>query len=627
MTINKNFVVRNGLEVAQTLLCADDETNRVGINSANPEFNLDLYGDLRITGALSVGGTTGRSGEYLESTGDALEWKAIPVLRVVETYTAVSGQVTFPSTGFLPYAAADFIDVFVDGVKLSQDEYTPSTGNTRIELVAPAFAGETVELVAYNASSIGVGGSGIQGITIGEEGVVVGTAGQVTNLNFVGASLTAIGSGAGVTVYFDNVVPGIATYASFSGVATYASSSGIASALTSTASVNTTGIITASKLVGDGSGLTGISGSKWVTTSVGIHTLSNVGFGTTNPTSALTVQGDVSVSGVSSFQNDIKVAEYSYGTNSNQITLGNNKFRIYADGSNTYLKNYDTNSGGDLYIEADEVFIRKYNGTETIAQFTEGAGVKLNYQDINKFETLGTGVTVTGTTFTNQLSVSGIATIGPVATGTTSLYLGGPLKVGEIDISGGSNSVHVGQGAGRKNYNGGSGQQNTAVGWNALGVNQASNFNTAFGISALGSLGDTAFSNYDANTAIGAYAGSSLLTGINNTFLGRSAGSSITSGSSNTILGMYTGNSGGLDIRTSSNNVVLSDGAGNIRLYANSSGNIGIGTTNATEKLTVRDGDISVGINTSTGLILTSPNGTRYRLIVDDSGNLSTTAV
>jgi hypothetical protein len=59
--------------------------------------------------------------------------------------------------------------------------------------------------------------------------------------------------------------------------------------------------------------------------------------------------------------------------------------------------------------------------------------------------------------------------------------------VGEIDISGGSNSVHVGQGAGRKNYNGGSGQQNTAVGYNALGVNQASNFNTAFGISALGS--------------------------------------------------------------------------------------------------------------------------------------------
>jgi hypothetical protein len=55
--------------------------------------------------------------------------------------------------------------------------------------------------------------------------------------------------------------------------------------------------------------------------------------------------------------------------------------------------------------------------------------------------------------------------------------------------------------------------------------------------------------------------------------------------------------------------------------------NVGIGTTNATSKLTIIGGDVSVGLNTSHGVILTSPNGTAYRLIVDDSGNLSTTAV
>jgi hypothetical protein len=57
------------------------------------------------------------------------------------------------------------------------------------------------------------------------------------------------------------------------------------------------------------------------------------------------------------------------------------------------------------------------------------------------------------------------------------------------------------------------------------------------------------------------------------------------------------------------------------------SGNVGVGTTNATDKLTVSGGDISVGINTSEGLILTSENGTRYRLIVADDGTLSTVAV
>lgn len=37
--------------------------------------------------------------------------------------------------------------------------------------------------------------------------------------------------------------------------------------------------------------------------------------------------------------------------------------------------------------------------------------------------------------------------------------------------------------------------------------------------------------------------------------------------------------------------------------------------------------DINVGVSTANGLILTSPNGTRYRLIVANNGSLSTTAV
>ena len=74
MGINKNFVVRNGLEVANTLLYANDETNRIGINSGTPEFDLDVIGDVSFDGALfspvSLGGTSGVSGQYLQSTGD-----------------------------------------------------------------------------------------------------------------------------------------------------------------------------------------------------------------------------------------------------------------------------------------------------------------------------------------------------------------------------------------------------------------------------------------------------------------------------------------------------------------------------------------------------------------------------
>lgn len=75
-------------------------------------------------------------------------------------------------------------------------------------------------------------------------------------------------------------------------------------------------------------------------------------------------------------------------------------------------------------------------------------------------------------------------------------------------------------------------------------------------------------------------------------------------------------NSGSVDLKTN----------GNTAVGITSTGFVGIGTTNPTVKLDVR-GDIKSGINTSTGLILTSPNGTQYRLIVDDSGNLTTVSL
>ena len=116
------------------------------------------------------------------------------------------------------------------------------------------------------------------------------------------------------------------------------------------------------------------------------------------------------------------------------------------------------------------------------------------------------------------------------------------------------------------------GTANTAVGINALDANQTSNSNTAVGKAAGSSTTGAA------GTYIGAQAGQNT-NSVSNTFIGCSSGEVITTGQKNTILGRFNGNENGLDIRTSSNNIVLSDGDGNPRIITHSNGNTSFGTT------------------------------------------------
>ena len=124
------------------------------------------------------------------------------------------------------------------------------------------------------------------------------------------------------------------------------------------------------------------------------------------------------------------------------------------------------------------------------------------------------------------------------------------------------------------------GDNNVAVGRRAGLVNTTGTTNTFIGV-------DTGISctTGSRNTLLGAGAGGAITTGSRNTFIGTSngidgsCGGFVTTGSANSILGNYTGNQGGLDIRTSSNYIVLSDGDGNPRLIINSGGNVGIGVT------------------------------------------------
>ncbi len=139
---------------------------------------------------------------------------------------------------------------------------------------------------------------------------------------------------------------------------------------------------------------------------------------------------------------------------------------------------------------------------------------------------------------------------------------------------------------------------NTAVGYQALTANTTGTGNFAAGYRAgtatttgasntfvgedCGTTNTTSGFNTYVGGSDGVYGGAGGgATGEKNTFIGNGAGSRVSSGSDNTILGRYNGNQGGLDIRTASNNVVLSDGDGNPRVYIDNSGTNYVWSTSA----------------------------------------------
>jgi hypothetical protein len=103
----------------------------------------------------------------------------------------------------------------------------------------------------------------------------------------------------GSFIYIDDATKtvGIATTATpYVGIGT----TNATAKLTVIGDTNISGVVSATSFYGDGSTLDNVLAiviDGWVSNAVGLHTLSNVGIGTTNPTSKLTVGGDITATG------------------------------------------------------------------------------------------------------------------------------------------------------------------------------------------------------------------------------------------------------------------------------------------------------------------------------------------
>ena len=157
----------------------------------------------------------------------------------------------------------------------------------------------------------------------------------------------------------------------------------------------TAGIISATSFVGSGSQLTGIVASGTVNYANISGVSSSVVGGAVSATS-------LRVTGVSTFDGAINVR------NGYNLNIGdNNDLRIYNDGTDSRIE--ETGSGS-LYISGSNINIQQHSTNENIAKFIGGGAVELYYNDNKKIETTGTGVTVTGTIVADQINLSGVAT-------------------------------------------------------------------------------------------------------------------------------------------------------------------------------------------------------------------------
>ena len=562
-----------------------------------PNTSLVVNGNARITGILTIGtssltldGNNNQikigTGVTIRETGSASFNEGINVSGVI-TATSFKGsgsQLTGVITSLTGYATTSFVTTQIGLNAFTGAASTITSGqisnwNTAYSWGNHALVGYVTSLTLNQLVDVNAGGP---------------STGQVLKWSgsewIAGADLS--GSGGSGIAYTDLSVtitsPGInsLTYNSLNGVFSF----------TPAASVNyasSSGVSTTSQ------GLTG-------TPSISVN---QVG-----------ISSYLSVTGIATFYNNVHFDYDKY------LLIGSNdELQLFHNGSNSYI---DNSAGNNLIIRTHGgAIVLEKEGTEFMGVFNTDGSVELYYNNSKKFETTGAGVTIYGTLNNHTI---------PSGSGTLALTSNIPSLVGYATTGYVTNAL---------------------VGYATQGyVNTQIGLNTFTGAASTITSGQ--ISNWNTAYSWGNHASAGYLTNVN-----------ITAGSNITVLETSEGNF----IITST----ASGGGGSSQWTTVASGiittsNVGIATTNATSALTVvGDGkftgvvtatrfesssagtptidspnnlninavtvaistdvtvarDLYAGINTSTGLILRSPNGSKYRLIVDNSGNLSTILV
>ena len=257
---------------------------------------------------------------------------------------------------------------------------------------------------------------------------------------------------------------------------------------------------------------------------------------------------------------------------------GSGDLQIYHDGSDSYVQDTGT---GDLKLQGTNLRLKNGNGTSTFLEALSGSAVSIYHNGSKKFQTTSTGIDVTGTTDTDNLTIAG-------AQGSS----------GDVLTSTGSGVAwQAGGGGGATDLNG---LSDCLVDTSATSV-------------YLANIPASLSGSPNANLVIGLNAGNAITTGGNNTlvgiasgltgsviekctYIGKSAGSGSTICADNVIIGYQSG----LYNNNNNFNVYIGSDSG----YLRGDRNVGIGYKSF--NTFVADINDSVAIGYQAGLTATS---------------------
>ena len=448
MAVNKNFVVKNGLEVNEDLFVANATDSFVGVGTSTPNNTLHVFGgigatDVRITGFSSFiqsvfVGASGTTFAVIDTPGSNPQvgiGTDIPAY-LLDIRSAVStGQTALYVQGDARITG----DLIADDITLDQAEFTNInvTGFTTTgELVVGMGASVTgiTTLGHLNRASAGSGGTSV---------TFNPAAGISTNLQIIGntyiegdlkiqsdlevdADLFIVGiitagtvhvgsafSSAGISTFMSDVNIGgkVQTGLEIAGVTTTASSGGI----------TTTG------------GDLFVGNNLFIKDDITVDTNLNIlGVATVGVLSARdavvsggsTVNGNVTIGGTTAGIGSIFLPDnsrLSFGTGTGDLI-------VYHDGTDSRIHN----STGSLVLRSNTFNLENGAGDENLIYANNGGEVNLYFNGTKRFETTNTGAVVTGI-----LTATGIGSFGSSVNVVGAQFVGGNLTVGgDLDVTG-----------------------------------------------------------------------------------------------------------------------------------------------------------------------------------------------